>query len=148
VLSKRERVIALEAYDKGLLGTTLRYPYEVRKAEDYFCDLPDLSIEPDLLTLAGHIVDSKATDFDPLTFRDRYEEALLAHLKAKQYGTVQERKPTFATPQRVINLMEALRRSVTEDEKRAAPPRVNGRKGVGAARHNKSSLTRHGLPAP
>jgi hypothetical protein len=51
-----ERVIALEAYDKGLLGTTLRYPYEVRKAEDYFCDLPDLTIAPDLLTLArqGH----------------------------------------------------------------------------------------------
>src|SRR5262249_46304733 len=44
VLSKRERVIALEPYDKGLLGTTLRYPYEVRKAEDYFCDLPDLTI--------------------------------------------------------------------------------------------------------
>src|SRR5207244_12542778 len=42
VLSKRERVIALEPYDQGLLGTTLRYPYEVRKAEDYFCDLPDL----------------------------------------------------------------------------------------------------------
>jgi DNA end-binding protein Ku len=95
VLSKRERVIALEAYDKGLLGTTLRYPYEVRKAEDYFCDLPDLTIAPDLLTLATHIVDSKATDFDRLTFRDRYEEALLAHLKAKQAGTVQERKPSL-----------------------------------------------------
>jgi DNA end-binding protein Ku len=120
VLSKRERVIALETYDKGLLGTTLRYPYEVRKAEDYFCDLPDLTIAPHLLTLARHIVDSKATDFDPLTFRDRYEEALLAHLKAKQSGAMQERKPTFATPQRVINLMEALRRSVAEDKKLAA----------------------------
>jgi DNA end-binding protein Ku len=117
VLSKRERVIALEAYAKGLLGTTLRYPYEVRKAEDYFCDLPDLSIAPDLLTLARHIVDSKATDFDRLTFRDRYEEALLAHLKAKQAGTVQERKPRFVAPHRVINLMEALRRSVAEDKK-------------------------------
>jgi DNA end-binding protein Ku len=119
VLSKRERVIALEAYDKGLLGTTLRYPYEVRRAEDYFCDLPDLTIAPDLLTLARHIVDSKAADFDPASFRDRYEEALLAHLKAKQSGAVQERKPTFATPQRVINLMEALRRSVAKDKKLA-----------------------------
>jgi DNA end-binding protein Ku len=120
VLSKRERVIALEAYDKGLLGTTLRYPYEVRKAEDYFCDLPDVTIAPDMLTLAGHLVDSKAADFDPLTFRDRYEEALLAHLKAKQAGTVQERKPKFVPPHRVINLMEALRRSVAEDKKLAA----------------------------
>ena len=129
VLSKRERVIALEAYDKGLLGTTLRYPYEVRKAADYFCDLPELTLAPDLLTLAGHIVDSKATDFDPSTFRDRYEEALLAHLKAKQAGAVQERKPTVAAPRRVINLIEALRRSVAEDKKLAAL-----RRGVAPAR--------------
>src|SRR6266536_1814982 len=70
VLSKRERVIALEAYDKGLLGTTLRYADEVRNAEDYFCDLPELTLAPDILTLAGQIVDSKAGTFDPLSFRD------------------------------------------------------------------------------
>ncbi len=122
VLSKRERVIALEAYGKGLLGTTLRYPSEVRKAEDYFCDLPELTLAPDMLTLAGQIIDSKAADFDPSTFRDRYEEALLAHLKAKRAGAVEERKPPFATPRRVINLMEALRHSVAEDKK--APRRA------------------------
>src|SRR5215470_7694629 len=120
-------VIALEPYDKGLLGTTLRYPYEVRKAEDYFCDLPELTIAPDMLTLAEHILDSKAAEFEPTTFRDRYEEALLAHLKAKQTGAVQERRKTFAPPHRVVNLMEALRRSVAEDSKRAA-----ARKGASA----------------
>src|SRR5215471_15769910 len=122
-----ERVIALEPYDKGLLGTTLRYPYELRKAEDYFCDLPDLTIAPDMLTLAEHILDSKASEFDPATFRDRYEEALLAHLKAKQAGAVPERRKTFAPPHRVVNLMEALRRSVAEDTKGAA-----ARKGASA----------------
>src|SRR5438067_10687056 len=76
VLSKRERVVALEPYGKGLLGTTLRYPYEVRNATDYFCDLPDLTIAPDMLTLAQHILASKVAEFDPATFRDRYEEAL------------------------------------------------------------------------
>jgi len=120
VLSKRERVIALQAYDKGLLGTTLRYPYEVRSAEDYFCDLPELTIAPDMLTLAEHILDRKAGEFNPATFRDRYEEALLAHLKAKQAG-VPERKQMFAAPQRVVNLMEALRRSVAAETKSAAP---------------------------
>jgi DNA end-binding protein Ku len=127
VLSKRERVIALQPYDKGLLGTTLRYPYEVRKAEDYFCDLPDVIIAPDMLTLAEQILHSKAGEFDPATFRDRYEEALLAHLKAKQAGAVPRRRKTFAPPHRVVNLMEALRRSVAADTKGAAP-----RKGASA----------------
>jgi DNA end-binding protein Ku len=77
-----------------------------------------------MLTLAEHILDSKASEFDPATFRDRYEEALLAHLKAKQAGAVQERKPTFAPPHRVINLMEALRRSVAEDKKLSASRRA------------------------
>src|SRR5919201_2756501 len=55
VLSKRERVIALEPFDKGLLGTTLRYPYEVRDAKDYFADLPELALATDMLTLAAQI---------------------------------------------------------------------------------------------
>src|ERR671936_408178 len=127
VLSKRERVIALEPYDKGLLGTTLRYPYEVRKAEDYFCDLPDVTIAPDILTLAEHILDNKASEFAPATFRDRYEKALLTHLKAKQAGAVPERRNPLPPPHRVVNLMEALRRSVAEDTRGAA-----ARKGASA----------------
>jgi DNA end-binding protein Ku len=124
VLSKRERVIALEPYDKGLLGTTLRYAYEVRETGDYFCDLPEITIAPDMLRLAEHILDNKAAEFDPATFRDRYEEALVAHLKAKQAGATPARKPTFAPPHRVVNLMETLRRSVAEDIKGAAPRRA------------------------
>jgi DNA end-binding protein Ku len=129
VLSKRERVIALEAYDKGLLGTTLRYPYEVRNPNDYFCDLADLTIAPDLLTLAGHIVDSKAGDFDPLTFRDRYEEALLAHLKAKQAGAV--KSASRGLPRRTGSISwrrcaTASPRTRNEPRRARGPRRANG----------------------
>ena len=109
-------MIALEPYGKGLLGTTLRYPYEVRDAKNYFADLPEPALASDMLTLAAQILESKVADFAPKAFRDRYEEALLAHLKAKQAGAVPEEKPPFAAPRRVINLMEALRRSIAQDQ--------------------------------
>jgi len=126
VLAKRERVIALEPYGKGLLGTTLRYPSEVRNAADYFSDVPELALAPDLLQLAEHILERKVTTFDPMAFRDRYEEALLAHLKEKEAGVMREQKSVFAAPRRFTNLMEALRRSIAQDKK---PPR----KGNGSA---------------
>jgi non-homologous end joining protein Ku len=75
-------------------------------SKDYFCDLPDLTIAPDMLTLAEHILDSKASEFEPASFRDRYEEALLAHLKAKQAGAVPERRKTFAPPFSAANTTE------------------------------------------
>jgi len=65
----------------------------------------------------ARIHDSKVAEFDPTSFRDRYEEALLAHLKARQAGAVRETPPAFAAPQQVINLMDALRRSIAEDHK-------------------------------
>jgi DNA end-binding protein Ku len=100
----------------------------VRDAQDYFGDLPELALAPDMLALAAQILESKVADFDPKGFRDRYEEALLAHLKARQAGTAQERKQTFPTPRRVINLMEALRRSVCGTKFAA-----NGRPGCSGA---------------
>ena len=74
VLAKRERVIMLEPWDKGLMGTTLRYPYEMRDAKEYFDDIPNVKVEPDMLKLAEHILQSKTADFDPSQFVDHYEE--------------------------------------------------------------------------
>ena len=128
VLTKRERVIALEPYGKGLLGTTLRYPREVRNASDYFSEVPELALAPDLLQLAKHIVDSKITAFDPMAFRDRYEEALLAHLKAKEAGAVRAEKSVFSAPRRFVNLMDALRRSIAQDKRSTAPDKKPPRK--------------------
>ena len=69
VLSKRERVIMLQPWDNGLLGTTLRYPYELREAKDYFYDIADVKVEPELLTLAQHILKTKEARFDPTQVR-------------------------------------------------------------------------------
>jgi DNA end-binding protein Ku len=124
VLSKRERVMALEPYERGLIGTTLRYPYEVRDAKNYFEDIPDLTPAPELLRLAEHILDSKLAGFDPSAFRDRYEEALMAHLKAKQAGMPPQPKQSWAVPRRAINLMEALRRSIASNSKAEAAQRA------------------------
>jgi DNA end-binding protein Ku len=79
-----------------------------------------------MVRLVEHILDSRAGDFDPSTFRDRYEEALLAHLKAKQAGLVREQQPALAAPRRVINLMAALRQSIAADKKPAAAPARKG----------------------
>jgi hypothetical protein len=86
VLAKRERVIMLQPWDKGLLGTTLRYPYEVRDSKDYFYDIPDVKIAPEMLTLAEHILKSKEATFDPSKFVDRYEQAVIQLLEKKREG--------------------------------------------------------------
>jgi DNA end-binding protein Ku len=111
VFTSREHIIALEARGKGLLGVTLRYPYEVRKEEEYFDDIPDEKIPKDMLDLASHIVKTKEGHFDPSRFDDRYEDALKDLLKKKQEGRPIER-PERREPTNVVNLMEALRRSV------------------------------------
>jgi DNA end-binding protein Ku len=86
VLAKRERVIMLQPWDKGLMGTTLRYPYEIREVKEYFEDIPNMKLEPDMLKLAEHILQRKATHFDPSLFVDHYEEAVIETLKKKQAG--------------------------------------------------------------
>src|SRR5215813_1245617 len=124
VFTSREHVIALEARGKGLLGVTLRYPYEVRKEEEYFEDIPDEKIPKDMLDLASHIVETKSGHFEPEKFEDQYEDALKELLKKKQAGEKIE-APKERAPAKVINLMDALRRSVEAGQggsaKRQAP---------------------------
>src|SRR5207248_11330600 len=76
VFTSREHIIALEARGKGMLGVTLRYPYEVRNEEEYFDDVEDEKVPKDMLDLALHIVDTKRSKFNPRKFEDRYEDAL------------------------------------------------------------------------
>jgi DNA end-binding protein Ku len=121
VMNKRERVIALEPFGKGLIGTALHYPYEVRKASDYFDDIPDVKIAPDMLKLAQHIVDQKMGDFDPEQMQDHYEQALIEIIRKKQaHQPVVAGAEKPSAPKNVVNLMDALRRSIAGGAGKAA----------------------------
>jgi DNA end-binding protein Ku len=123
VFTTREHIIALEARGKGLLGITLRYPYEVRKEKDYFADIADEKLPKEMLDLAKHIVDTKRGAFRPQKFEDHYEDALRELLKKKQNGEKIE-APKEAGPSNVINLMDALRRSLKNEG--SGPTPVHG----------------------
>jgi DNA end-binding protein Ku len=127
VLARREHVIALEPKDRGLIGLTLRYPYEVRDEKSYFEDIPELKLSKDMLDLATHIVKTKSGHFDPSQFEDRYENALIDLLKKKQSGEPIQPAREIAPP-RVVNLMEALRASVDAEEKKAPAPSTRTRR--------------------
>src|SRR3982074_2105689 len=86
VLTNREHVIAIAPLGKGLLGTTLRYPYELRDEDDYFDDIKNPRITKDMVELASHILDSKAAHFDPSKFKDEYENALKTLVRRKAAG--------------------------------------------------------------
>lgn len=83
VFTAREHIIALEPRDNGLVGTTLRYPYEVREAKDYFDVIEDEKVPKDMLDLAVHIVESETGKFEPEKFEDEYEKALKELLRKK-----------------------------------------------------------------
>jgi DNA end-binding protein Ku len=135
VVSRREYVVMLEAFEKGLLATTLRYAYEVREPAAYFEDIPDLKLPAEMKQLAAHILDTKAAHFEPTKFTDHYETALVELLRAKQAGRIVEAPKDEPAPQRVINLMDALRASIgAETKKKPAAASTKVRAGTGAKR--------------
>jgi len=111
VLRNRERRIALEVRGKGLVAYTLRAHDEVRDADDYFDDIPTKKADADMVDIAARIISQKDADFDPTQFKDRYDEALKAMIKAKQQGqgVVEVAEPDDTN---VIDLMAALRNSL------------------------------------
>ena len=125
VLTNREHIIALEPLGKGLMGTLLRYPYEVRNEQEYFDDIQDVKITKDMLELAKHIVEQKSGDFEPEDFEDHYEAALIDLINKKRSGV---RLPAKAAPKasgNVINLMDALKKSLASEKQ--APPTANAK---------------------
>ena len=127
VLTRREHVIALEPMGRGLLGMTLRYPYEIRDEQSYFEDIPEVKLPKEMLDLATHIVNTKSGHFDPSHFEDRYENALIDLLKKKEAGEKIE-PIRGAPPPRVVNLMDALRASIDAEKKKAPAPSAHVRR--------------------
>ena len=140
VLTNREHIIALEARGKGLVGMLLRYPYEIRDENEYFDDIQDVKVTKEMLDLAKHIVETKSGDFEPEKFEDRYENALLELLNNKRKG---EPLRTAAKPRdtgNVVNLMDALRKSLSDVGKRGASQPAKGQKPKKAASGQREML--------
>jgi DNA end-binding protein Ku len=127
VLTNREHIIALEPLDKGLMGTLLRYPYEVRSEKEYFDEILDVKVTKDMLDLAKHIVNQKAGRFEPGKFEDQYEAALVELINSKRAG-----KPVTAKArprgENVVDLMDALRQSIGKASSSPAKPDKKTRK--------------------
>ena len=129
VLARREHIVMLEPFDKGVLATTLRYAYEIRDQTSYFEDISEIKLPAEMKQLASHIVDTKAGHFEPAKFEDQYETAVVELIRKKQAGRpIEPEKPMEERP-RVINLMDALRASVKGDvKKKPAAARTEARR--------------------
>ncbi|HWA60715.1 MAG TPA: Ku protein [Caulobacteraceae bacterium] len=122
VMHQRERLLALEPYDRGIVCWTLRAKAEVRAPEDLFDDIPDVKIDPQMIDIASRIIDQLEGPFDPSKFVDRYEEALRKLVADKEKGagrTVTAQEPEDTN---VVDLMEALRRSLSQGDTGRRPP--------------------------
>lgn len=121
VLSNREYVAALDVYGTGFLMTTLRYAHEVRGADAYFEDIRNGQVDKQQLKLAKDLIEGMSAKFDPAQFTDRYQDALMEVIKAKIEGT----EPVVAHEEevgKIINLMEALKKSVEAAGGQKKPP--------------------------
>ena len=119
VLFRRERVLKLEPRGKGIVATSLHFATEGHASDGYFAEIPDVDLPKEMLELAKHIIAKMSGKFEPEQFEDRYENALIELIRSKQKGMPIKPQPTHRTTN-VINLMDALRRSVEGETKGAA----------------------------
>jgi len=130
VMHQRERLMALEPRDKGILAYTIRNQREVRQAEEIFAHIKAAKPPPQMIEIATRIIDQLEGAFDPSQFTDRYEDALRKLIKDKEKGhTV--KAPEEPKEAEVIDLMEALKRSLGQsggDRRKTAPPRAGAKK--------------------
>jgi len=114
VMARRERVVLLEPLEKGLIATILRYAAEVRSEQSYFEDIPDLKLPEEMKDLAEVIIERKSGHFDAAEFNDRYEDAVVELVRAKQAG-LPPKAAEQPRPSNVVNIMDALRKSIAAE---------------------------------
>jgi DNA end-binding protein Ku len=128
VIRGKGTVVALKACGKGMLLETLRYADEVKKADSAFSDIKGEAPADDMIDLAEELIKKKTKKFDPGAFKDKYEEALRELIEAKaehrQVRQVEEARPTA----KVIDLMDALRKSVGKKDGREKKSMKRGKK--------------------
>jgi DNA end-binding protein Ku len=122
MLSSRKRPIALEPLENGIRGITLRHIEDIRSPAEYFVDIPELQLPPEMLELAEHIVRSKARDFNPEFLTDRYRAALVELLKKKRVALPMPEATPVPSQQNVVSLMDALKRSLAAEEAKPTRP--------------------------
>ncbi len=127
VFANREHIMAIEPWGKGLLGTTLRYDYEVRDEKEAFKGIPSPRVPKEMVELAAHILDKKSGHFDPAKFKDEYEMALRKLVKRKAAGKTIERPEQTEDRSNVIDLMAALRESVGRGGQKAPVKKKKGK---------------------
>ena len=129
VMHQRERLMALEPRDKGILAYTIRNKREVREAEEIFAHIKAAKPPAAMVEIAARIIDQLEGDFDTSQFTDRYEDALRALIKQKEKGhTVTA--PEEPREAEVIDLMEALKRSLGQpagERRKTAPSRAGAK---------------------
>jgi DNA end-binding protein Ku len=140
VLHTRERLMALEPQGRGIVAWSLRSRAEVRNADDFFGDIPDVKTNAGMVEIASKIIEQQEGPFDPSQFVDRYEEALKGLIASKQQGQALK---AIAEPEdtRVTDLMAALRASL---QRTGAPAKPAAR---GAAKASKAAPAGRRPPA-
>jgi DNA end-binding protein Ku len=147
VLSARERPIALEPMGQGLCGITLHYRNEVRAENEYFADIPKLELPDEMLEVAKHILETKASSFDPSMLEDHYQNTLVQMLKEKKAELPEQILPAKPSSQNVVSLMDVLKRSLAAERPSGAKsPPSRAAKIAKAATKRPGSLSKKSRP--
>jgi DNA end-binding protein Ku len=147
VLSSREHAVALAPRNRGMLMMTLRSPEEVRDDAEYFADIEDVPLDKEMIDMARRIIEQKAGDFVPEELTgDRYQAALRDLIARKVHGEKPPAARAAPGPSNVINLMDALKRSLADEERKAPAPsrKQRERKEEPAARSTPAKRRRSG----